>query len=344
MVDDANRGVVAEQAPSGREAGGPTFADLRRRFAFAAVIRALTRFLVLGLLGAALMGAGLIWDAVAHARDPDAAHAEGSLLTLSRPAHMLLVAGGALALAGLTGATVRALSLSGSRRLSSPRTSAALVVAVLVATAGTVGAVRWGSTAEPPIATGPLAPALNDAHGLGIVNSHAPGPCRPTQAQKAAAAKLYTETEVSMARYRSLAIAMAEGYAGPNPFTSTEHFINPVYTTDGVTLDPARPEALMYTPTARGPVLVGVMFLMNVPGEFGPEPGGCLTRWHVHADLCYNGLAQVVAHMTPEQPTCPAGTVHLIPPPALHVWFVDVPGGRFAPDVDSEYLAKTVGP
>ncbi len=343
-MDDASNGVVAEQAPSGPKAAGPRVADLRRRFAFSTVIRTLTRFLAVGLLGAVLVGAGLVWDAIAHARDPDSAHAEGSLLSLSRPAHAVLVAGGALALAGLTGATVRALSLSGSRRLSSPSTSAALVVAVLVAVGGTVGAVRWGSAAEPPIATGPLAPARNEVHGVGIVNSHASGPCRPAQAQKAAAAKLYTETQVGMARYRSLAVAMAEGYSGPVPFTSTEHFINAAYTTDGRALDPARPEALMYTPTARGPVLVGVMFLMNVPGEFGPEPGGCLTRWHVHGDLCYNGLAEVVAHLTSEQPVCPPGTVHLIPPPALHVWFVDVPGGRFAPDVDAGYLARTVGP
>jgi hypothetical protein len=343
-VDDAGRGVVAEQAQPSREAEGPAIGDLRRRFAFSSVIRALTRHLIAGLLGAMLMAAGLVWDAAIHARDPGAAHAEGSVLTLSRPAHALLVAGGALVLLGLTGATVRALSLSGSRRLSSPRTAVALVVAVVAAIVGTVGAVRWASTAQPPLATGPLAPAPNDAHAFGIVDSHARGPCRPTQAQKEAAAKLYNDTETGVARYRSLAAALADGYLGPTPFTSTEHFINASYTTDGKTVDPTRPEALMYTPTARGPVLVGVVYLMNVPGEFGPDIGGCLTRWHVHTNVCYNGYGLIVAQLTAEQPICPMGSVHLIPPPALHVWFVDVPGGRFAPDVDAEYLAKKVGP
>lgn len=320
-------------------------ADVRQSFAFAGVIRALSRFLALGLLGAVLMGAGLVWDAAVHARDPGAAHAEGSLLTLSRPAHALLVGGGTLAVLGLTGATVRALSLSGSRRLSSHRTAVALVACVLLAVTGTVGAVRWASTAEPPIATGPLAPPVNESHGFGIVDSHAPGPCRPTQAQKDAAAKLYSDTEVGVAKYRSsLAAAMADGYLGPMPFTTTEHFINVAYTADGKTLDPTKPEALMYTPTERGAVLVGVVYMMNVPGEFGPDVGGCLTRWHVHTDVCYNAYGLIVAKLTAAQPACPAGSVHLIPPPALHVWFVDVPGGRFAPDVDSDYLAKKVGP
>jgi len=345
-VDDGSRGAVADEERADGAPAPPSaaFVDLRRRFAFGRVIQALTRFLAVGLLGGLLMGAGLVWDAAEHARDPELAHAEGSLLNMSRPSHLLLVAGGALVLLGLTGAMVRALSLSGGRRLSSPRAGAALVVLVLLAGGGTVGAVRWSSTAEPPVATGPLAPAPGDGHGVGVVDSHKDGACRPTRSQREAAAQLYADTEAGVARYRSLASALTEGYIGPMAFTSTEHFINVVNTTDGKSLVPTKPEALMYTPTSRGPVLVGVMYLMNVPGEFGPEPGGCLTRWHVHSNLCYNGLAQVVAFMTPEQPVCPPGTANIIPPPALHVWFVDVPGGRFAPDVDSGYLARTVGP
>jgi len=34
----------------------------------------------------------------------------------------------------------------------------------------------------------------------------------------------------------------------------------------------------------------------------------------------------------------------LVPPAALHVWFVDVLGGRFASDVDAGYLAAKLGP
>jgi hypothetical protein len=100
----------------------------------------------------------------------------------------------------------------------------------------------------------------------------------------------------------------------------------------------------MYTPTAKGMVLVGVMYLMNVPGEFGPEPGGCLTRWHVHANVCFNAAFQAVSELQAPGEACPDGAFRYVPPPALHVWFLDVPGGRFAPEVDAKFLAKAVGP
>src|SRR5437764_674511 len=129
-----------------------------------------------------------------------------------------------------------------------------------------------------------------------------------------------------------------------NP-TLTEHYANVAYTQDGRVLDPNRPEALMYTPTSKGMVLVGVMYMMNVPGEFGPEPGGCLTRWHVHANVCFSAATFAPTSQLDEPgETCPGGEFRYIPPPALHVWFVDVPGGRFAPEVDAQYLAKKLGP
>src|SRR5205085_8930514 len=132
-----------------------------------------------------------------HAQNPDAAHTEGSVFAWSSPPHLALLVGGALATIGITAALVRALTLSGGRRLSSPRTSTALVVGVVVLVAATGVAARWASTVQVPIATGPLAPANGpDVHSAGIVSSHAPGPCRPTSTEKAAAAKLVRDTEL----------------------------------------------------------------------------------------------------------------------------------------------------
>ncbi|MFP5316830.1 MAG: hypothetical protein ACLGI2_00895 [Acidimicrobiia bacterium] len=324
---------------------GPAVSDGAGWRPFPTLVRGLLRYLGVALAGVVLMLAGLTWDAVVHARDAEAAHVEETLFSLGNPAHVVLLAGGALAVAGLTAATVRGLALSGGRLLSSPRAATALVTGVLVLVAGTAGALRWASLAgDLPVATGPLAPAAGpDAHGIGIVNSHEDGECRPTLKQRRAAAKLVADTEAATAKYRNFAAAEADGFVGPSNPTLTEHYAKAVNTQDGKVLDPNRPEALMYTPTASGMVLVGVMYLMNVPGEFGPEPGGCLTRWHVHANVCFSVATFAPVSQLKEGETCPPGEFRYIPPPALHVWFLDVPGGRFAPEVDAAYLAKAVG-
>ncbi|MGH9276758.1 MAG: hypothetical protein ACRD12_01410, partial [Acidimicrobiales bacterium] len=234
---------------------------------------------------------------------------------------------------------------SESAFLSSRGAATALVTTVVVLAAATGGALQWAGRAQPPIATGPLAPAAGpDAHGIGIVNSHNPGPCRATGAQKASAAKLVSDTEAATAKYRNFAMAAADGYVGPSSPTLTEHYSNGIYTLDGKVLDPGKPESLLYTPTSRGMVLVAAMFMMNVPGEFGPEPGGCLTRWHVHTNVCFFTETFGIANVMEPGQTCGPGTFHWVPPPVLHVWFLDVPGGRFAAEVDAGYLAKAVGP
>ena len=42
----------------------------------------------------------------------------------------------------------------------------------------------------------------------------------------------------------------------------------------------------MYAFTPYGPVLVAAMYLMPSVGQNGPMPGGCLTQWHAHTNLC----------------------------------------------------------
>jgi hypothetical protein len=292
------------------------------------------------------MVTGLLWDAVLHGRDPAAGHAESTVFTLANPAHAVLLGGGALAIVGLVGGMARVLSLSGSRWLSSQGTRVVLVMGVVVLLATTGGVLQWSAKAQVPIATGPLAPKAGpESHGVGIVNAHAAGECRPTAAQKEAAARLIADTEAGTAKYKSLAVAVADGYAGVAQPTVTEHYTKAALTSDGRMLDTQRPESLIYTPTARGPVLVGAMYFTNVPGEFGPEPGGCLTRWHIHENLCFSTATwQIATVLEKVGDPCPAGQMRLVPPAALHVWFVDVPGGRFAAEVDPGYLAMAVGP
>jgi hypothetical protein len=320
--------------------------EARARHARAAerAVGSLVVVLGVGLVGVLLLLGGLAWDALIHARDPGAAHLETSLFSLANPSHLLLLVGGGVVVASLTAASVQALAVSSSPRLASRTTRVLVPLAVLVAALGAGWSLRLASQAELPLASGPLAPAPGpENHGIGVLNSHAPGECRPTNAQKAAAARLVEATEAATAQYAPLEAALAAGFVGPTTQIepgATEHFSSAANVLDGRILDPSRPESLLYTFTPRGPVLIGVMYLTNHPGEFGPEVGGCLTRWHVHTNVCWSSTTlQPVRQLAPGE-TCSADTFLYIPPPALHVWLRDVPGGRFAAEVEREALLK----
>ncbi len=138
--------------------------------------------------------------------------------------------------------------------------------------------------------------------------------------------------------------ATNEGYRPVTPPSwSTVHYVNPAYLGDGSVLDPARPEALIYANTGRGPVLAAGMYLMNRPGEPGPDVGGCLTRWHTHTDLCFSPEALQVVGFVAGDGTCSQGSISYVPPDMMHVWVVDVPGGPFAHEVDGAALARSLG-
>ncbi|MDP9441680.1 MAG: hypothetical protein M3P34_05810, partial [Actinomycetota bacterium] len=141
-----------------------------------------------------------------------------------------------------------------------------------------------------------------------------------------------------------LAAATSEGYRPVTPPSwSTVHYVNPAYLQDGSVLDPARPEALIYANTRRGPVLAAGMYLMNQPGEAGPEIGGCLTKWHTHTDLCFSPETLQVVRFVSADGTCTPGSIPYVPPDMMHVWVVDVPGGPFAHEVDGAALARSLG-
>jgi hypothetical protein len=119
------------------EADYPALRSLeeRARHARAAerTVRGLVPVLGAGLVGVLLLLGGLAWDALIHARDPDAAHVETSLFSLANPSHGLLLAGGALVVASLTTAAVRALALARTPWLASRGMRIAVVVVVLAA-------------------------------------------------------------------------------------------------------------------------------------------------------------------------------------------------------------------
>ena len=162
-----------------------------------------------------------------------------------------------------------------------------------------------------------------------------------TPAQAAAAKQLYDQTAAAIAPYRDWHAAWAAGYrpSGPTGASST-HWMNQAYVKAGYVLDPSHPQGLVYANTHHGPVLLGAMFQMKALGTFGPDPGGPLTAWHQHVNICFTPLGVEFSLMTPFA-TCPFGAIDISAPAMLHVWIVDNPrGGPFAIDIDPGVVAR----
>ena len=154
----------------------------------------------------------------------------------------------------------------------------------------------------------------------------------PTAAQRSAAVNLVNQTVSAAAQYKSLAAATAAGYI---PVTRSGqrivHYINPSVYREGATLDPSRIPVLVYVNTNHGAVLSAAMYLMpqSKAGTKPPQPGGCLTQWHLHTDLCFSG-GRVVGNDSSS--ACAAGSFNKTSQPMMHVWLTPVAGGPLSPD------------
>jgi hypothetical protein len=190
------------------------------------------------------------------------------------------------------------------------------------------GVAIWGIALATPDArhahAGALLQATNDV---------------ATPDQVAAAAQLYAETKAAVLPYQDWHKAWAAGYrpGGPTSMPST-HWMNDAYVKAGYVMDPHRPQGLVYGNSRSGPVLLGAMFQMQHIGQFGPDPGGPLTAWHQHENICFTPFGFEFSFMTPYA-TCPLGSIDISVSPMLHVWFYKTSGGPFAVDIDSSVVA-----
>jgi hypothetical protein len=157
----------------------------------------------------------------------------------------------------------------------------------------------------------------------------------PTPVQVDAANRLYQETKAAIQPFADWHQAWAAGYrpGGSTSLPST-HWMNQKYVDVGYVMDPHRPQGLVYANTHHGPVLLGAMFQMKSLNQFGPDPGGPMTAWHQHENICFTPFGFEFSLMTPYS-ICPIGAIDISAPPMLHVWVVDNPrGGPFAVDID----------
>ena len=164
-----------------------------------------------------------------------------------------------------------------------------------------------------------------------------------TPEQVAAAAQLLADTKAALLPYNDWHQAWAAGYRPESASNmTTRHWSNQANKDSGYVLDVRHPQGLVYANTKRGPVLLGALFEMKHLNQFGPDPGGPLTAWHQHENICFTPFGFEFSFMTPLA-TCPVGAIDISASPMLHVWVVDNPkGGQFAVDIDNE-VVKRIG-
>ncbi len=174
--------------------------------------------------------------------------------------------------------------------------------------------------------------------------SSAPCDATPTAAQQKAAVSMVDTSWQDAEKYQSLAAARAAGYVPLTPpGAPVVHYISKVSyratVLGGPVLDYAQPQSLVYANTPHGAVLAAAMYI-TAPGGRTPQPGGCLTQWHVHTNLCLSRGLGVVGIVDAADPTCPAGSRNHVTPPMIHIWFVPIPGGPTAIDApDAQVVA-----
>lgn len=112
-------------------------------------------------------------------------------------------------------------------------------------------------------------------------------------------------------------------------FGDPVHFVNIEYVFDGETLNPDKPEVLMYYKSGEDDYLMGIMFLAI--GERGPQVAGPLSKWHYHIDrsMCYERGVLPIGTVN-EDGSCEKGFHNIRSPEMLHLWFFDHTEGRFA--------------
>ena len=242
----------------------------------------------------------------------------------------------------LTGLTILIRPAPGSRLRAVSATVLTTVLVVVTGLAGwtgsfaaaAAGAGRAGAGSTPGAAQAGIA---DEGHGHGaapgptvVMDIAAAGSGPATTAQATAADRFYATTLAAIARFADPAAAQAAGYRLDGLHGVDFHAANEAYQHDGRVLDPARPEMLVYAASARGPLLLGAVFVMPGLHESGPAVGGPLTAWHAHEDVCLSLLPPGLSGALSPLGDCPVGSLTFpLTAEMLHVWVVPGTPTRF---------------
>jgi hypothetical protein len=198
------------------------------------------------LAGVAAAAGGLGWDALLHAREPLLARHE-TVFALSNPAHVLIGAGLAVALAAQIGLT--SLRLSGAARRAVISAGGLLGISLMAVLA-------WSGQAT----------VIQPAAATDFVAS--------------------TRAGISKYQDQGIAVRDGYQPVTPLNWPIVE-WVNATYTKAGRVVDVTRPERLMYISAPGRPMLAGAMFVMPRSNRPLPNVAGGLAHWHQHLDLCY---------------------------------------------------------
>jgi len=233
-------------------------------------------------------------------------------------------------------AAVLALLVTGCAGLALVgRTAAALPT--WVAVAAVAGFAATGTVATSGVEHGDS--PVHAAHAAHVVQPYDPalpidlsGTPGVTPIQQAAAERLVTLTLARLPQWADAKVAERAGFRSiGDGFTGTEHLVNRAFLHDSTTLDPDRPESLVYDTTGGGRRLVAAMYMLTpgTPLSAVPDIGGALVQWHIHDNLCFSP-AGFVQGITDAAGRCPSGQVKPTPTPMVHVWIVRNRCGPFA--------------
>jgi hypothetical protein len=130
-----------------------------------------------------------------------------------------------------------------------------------------------------------------------------------------------------------VASARRLGYRVDSVAGTIEHWVADRYVEDGRTLDPARPEGLVYRVDGDRRTLMAVFFFV---AEGVPVPDVRYDGWHSHPTCFGPGGIGIPVPGGP----CPPGTARRVGPTMLHVWLDGSGWSPFEATVAPAYVCR----